>query len=210
MSVLHPDMMSNVLSDSFGERRPNVTSAILCLKIGKKKIVYSSDATIEAWDVLKGCTKKTPIECDIMTIPHHGGCISNSRDNEIECQKHLYGSIITPKVGIISVGTSNTNNHPRKETIDVLKENKIKVFCTQITNKCCEQLEDIRKIPRVLTQPTTSKRDKDKTTGGNSRNVACFGTIVVEIEGDTIRFPKYIGQQLEDFKCVPSFRPMCG
>lgn len=205
LTVLYPTMMDNLAN----EDKPNTTSGILRLNCGNRKIVYSGDATIAAWMSLSQKHGQKPLVCDVMTIPHHGGSISSR--NEYESQKLLYSKIIRPQCGVISVGTSNQHDHPQIETLTALKEQQIEVFCTQMTEKCSHDLESIRQVARYIHQPSRSSQEEEKTGGGNSKNVACYGSVVVELVNDEIKISNllFFGKTFQQFCQVPSFSAMC-
>ena len=102
-------------------------------------------------------------------------------------QKRLYSHIIRPEYGVISVGTYNRYEHPCAASIAALKAAGVKVLCTQITDKCCGDLESIRPLRRTITKPARSTKDVSKTQGGRSKHVACFGTVVAEVSENNFR-----------------------
>ena len=211
LEIIYPGLISNLRSEKAGSRRANQTSAILKLTCGKKCIIFSGDATIEAWERLsKEYLKEQPFECDIMTIPHHGGRITVGR-GESRAQKKLYTKIIKPKYGIVSVGTSNDHGHPCPETISAMIEYGIEVLCTQMTLKCCNNLEEIRSVNRIIAQPSLSSRKRRITQSGRSKNVACLGTITSEVNPKEIKITqiKTHLQNMELFSKIPSFKPLC-
>jgi len=188
LRTLYPDLMENLEAEKSGRRMPNRTSGILQLKCGNRKIVFSGDATIEAWDSLASRIQdKKPLCCDIMTVPHHGGKISQNPSQENSCQEKLYSEIIKPSYGILSVGTINQYNHPSPEAISALREAGVNVLCTQMTKKCSGDLEAVRSLRRTINRPARSKINKSRTRGGNSKNVACFGSVVAEISTDCVK-----------------------
>jgi hypothetical protein len=205
LTVLYPSMMDNLKL----EGRPNTTSGILCLKCGNRKIVYSGDATIEAWESLSQKYKQKPLLCNVMTVPHHGGKVS--KQNEAADQQKLYSEFVKPQYGIISVGSWNSHRHPLPEAINALRGSGIEVFCSQMTTQCCEDLERIRRIPRIITQPSRSSKREDKTQGGKSKNVACFGSLALEVSEDEIKVSSLpaFNRAFHEFRNIPTFTPIC-
>ena len=61
-------------------------------------------------------------------MPHHGSGSKKSYDGTGSLYHFL--RTFTPNYAIISVGTGNTYGHPDKETLDLLKQAKIKVYRT--------------------------------------------------------------------------------
>lgn len=212
IEIIYPSMHANVSAQKAGSRRANQTSAIIKLTCGQKCVVFSGDATIEAWEYLSNIyLQEKPFECDVMTIPHHGGRITSGSE-EYETQKRLYSQIIKPKYGIISVGTANPYNHPCFEGISAMIESGVEVLCTQMTAKCCDDLEEIRGVNRIITQPSLSSRKEDRTKSGKSRNVACVGTITAEITPDEIKINQLDRHRrnIEFFSKISSFKSLCG
>lgn len=200
--TLYPNLYENTMSAQYGKRMANTTSAVLLLECQNKKILYSSDTSIEAWDSLAK-RYPMPIECEIATIPHHGGMISKSPGTEIAAQNKLYGDYIHPNYGIISVGSYNTYGHPCNETIKVLNSHGINVLCTQITPGCCVNLEDARLNKRAISKYSRSDWKIKKTASGkHSKDVACFGSVTVLIEDKQIHFENHTSHQafLSDLK----------
>ena len=58
------------------------------------------------------------IDCDILKVGHHGSNTSTSDE---------FIKYLTPNEAIISCGKNNKYHHPHKETLDVLKKNKVKI-----------------------------------------------------------------------------------
>ena len=212
VEVIYPDLMCNLQAKNAGNRRANQTSAIIKLTFGKKCIIFASDATIEAWEYLSdNYFSQKPFECDVMTIPHHGGKITPGSE-ESKIQKKLYTKIIKPQYGIISVGTINGHNHPCSDTIYAMVESGIEVLCTQMTSKCCCELEKIRGVSRIITQPSLSSREKKTTVSGKSKNVTCLGTITAEISPEEIKINQ-LGTHRRNkklFSKISTFDPLCG
>lgn len=199
VAVIYPTFLDSQRAEEAGPRRPNTSSAIISLRCGPRRIVFSGDATIEAWtSVASRMGRQEPLSCDVLTVSHHGGRISTRRHGETEDSfevrhandvRRLYSAIIRPSVGVVSVGTSNRFGnavHPLPATIHVLRELGIRVMCTQITPRCCEDLEAIR--PGIIQPrwPSQSSHERRTTRSGRSKDVACAGTIVAEIRPDSV------------------------
>jgi len=212
LAVMYPDLMANLAAQSSSRIEPNRTSAILRLTCGGRRIIFSGDATIEAWEYLSSkMSNDKPLRCDIMTIPHHGGNITTDSSREESYQKRLYSEIINPEYGVISVGTYNQYGHPSMAAIIALKTAGVKVLCTQITDNCCGDLESIRALRRIVAKPARSAKDVRKTVGGRSKHVACFGTVVAEISENNVRIANLAtyNEDVKSFAAIASFHPMC-
>lgn len=205
LTVLYPSVMDNLEH----EESPNLTSGILRLKCGDRKIVYPGDAGIYSWRSLSHKYNQRPLRCDFMAIPHHGGGLSKknlSTEHQI-----MYSDYIRPQYGFISVGSSNQFKHPLPHSLNALKGNDIEVFCSQMTAQCCKDIELIRQVARIIPQPSRSSKTNDKTPGGKSRNVACFGSLALEVSRSEIKISEISTFQrtLQQYRQIPSFSPMC-
>lgn len=205
LTVMYPGFMNNL---EF-EEDPNLTSGILRLKCGNRKIVYPGDAGIKSWKSLSRKYGQQPLTCDVMAIPHHGGGLA--KRNRPADHQELYSKYIKPQYGVISVGSSNSHRHPLPEAIVALREQGVEVICSQMTAQCCQNLELIRQVPRSITQPSRSSKKSSSTQGGKSRNVACFGSVAVEVSRNLIKISDIsaFNRAFQKFSQIPSFNPMC-
>lgn len=212
LCALYPDMMQNCEAQAVG--KPNRTSAILRLSCSGRRVIFSGDATIEAWDWLaRRFPQAKPLTCDIMTVPHHGGGISDSDATEAASQRRLYTELIRPEYGIVSVGTVNTYDHPNATTIDALRNAGVTVLCTQMTPRCSNDLEVIRSLHGPLSGPSRSTEKASRTSGARrSKHVACFGTVVAEVSQTTLRISHLTRHQqnIRVLSASGSFIPLCG
>jgi competence protein ComEC len=210
LSVLYPDLMENLDGQTAG--RPNRASAILRLSCGGRRIVFSGDATINAWECLaRKFPEPKPLLCDVMTVPHHGGNISASRGQEAACQHRLYTNLIRPEFGIVSAGTFNQYGHPEARTIKALRQAGVKVLCTQMTGRCIGDLEVVRPLRTTLAGPSRSTRSRNVTDSGKSKNVACFGSMVAEISETRVKISNLdrYEQDMKVLSGLKGFNPLC-
>ena len=205
LTVLYPSFTSNLKY----KEDPNLTSGILRLKCGNRKIVYPGDAGIKSWESLSQKYGQKPLTCDVMAVPHHGGGLAK-RNNPTD-HLRLYTDYIKPQCGFISVGSSNQHNHPLPEAVCALRDCGIEVFCSQMTSQCCKDAELIRQVARLIPQPSRSSKIEDKTKGGKSRNVACFGSLALEVMEDNICISDIsaFDRAVQQFHRVQSFSPLC-
>lgn len=94
---------------------PNNNSIVLEYRNGKDKMLFMGDAGREIENSLDVS------DVDLIKIGHHGS--SNSSDPS-------FISSINPKYAVITCGENNRYNHPDKETMDILKNDNIKVYRT--------------------------------------------------------------------------------
>ena len=210
LKIAYPYFPDNLQAEDTA--RPNRTSAILYLHCGTRSIVFSGDATIEAWEsIAMKFANRLPLHCDAMTIPHHGGRISNNSKKEQEYLRRLYSEIITPQWGIISTGTSNQYGHPSSETISVLRSLDIGILCTQITSQCSDDLESIRPGLVQPLWPSQSTSFVRTTQSKRSKDVACVGTIVAEVSPERviISFTEHLENSINRLIGSDKFHPLC-
>lgn len=169
-----PTAAQNLLAQQAGS--PNPTSAVLFLDIRAQRIIFAADSEVSQWQEIHR-QAGTRMKCDVLAVPHHAGRAHSSRA-ELDW---LFQQALSVDVAIVSVGTSNTHNHPREDVIAAMSSQGISVLCTQITRRCADNLESIR--PGVLKPVVNIGRSsptQDLTSAGNSRNVGCAGTVRVE------------------------------
>ena len=204
LKIFSPRFGDNL--QAIGEGNPNATSGVLVLAIEDKRIVFAGDSTIRQWRRIREARGK-PIDCDILSVAHHAGIVWND-PKELEW---LYKEGILPRHAIISVATSNTDKHPRPEVVQVVSAAGATVLCTQITKRCCDNLEPLR--PGVLTPqlPGRSKSTRDLTGAANSRNVACTGTIVAEFAQSELKIHRIAEHQaaVDRLATTAGGHPLC-
>ena len=100
----------------------NDSSSILLMYYKNKKILLAGDASKKSEEYI--LNKYNIGKIDVLKIGHHGSKTSTSD----ELLKEL-----RPSLAIISCGKNNRFNHPHKETIDKLKEYRIKYLRTDIS-----------------------------------------------------------------------------
>ena len=100
----------------------NDSSSVLLMYYKNKKILLTGDASKKTEEYILG--KYNIGKIDVLKVGHHGSKTSTSEELLKELQ---------PSLAIISCGKNNRFNHPHKETIDKLKEYKIKYLRTDIS-----------------------------------------------------------------------------
>ncbi len=185
LELLFPTFVDNL--DAQAAASPNATSAVLALHCGHRRIIFSGDSTLDDWRRIRS-DLGAPIHADIFGIPHHGANVGGrGGDNEAAPGlRWLYTESVRCRYAVISVGTSNPYGHPAPATIEALRRSNAVVVCTQITRQCHDDLESLR--PGVLSPSAHSRSTwrSDFTSRGNSRNLACAGTVVSEIGPDAV------------------------
>lgn len=206
LELLFPTFFENIDGQASGNQ--NYACGVLLLRCGSKRVLFPGDAEIDAWRAINKTRENRPVECDVMAIPHHGGQIVRyHKKNESYEELHaaivadlewLYTQAIKSATAIVSVGTSNTypDQHPLPPQIDAVRKSGACVMCTQITNRCSDDLERLR--PAVLdpmTNPCQSRPATTSTSSGQSKDVACAGTVVVQIGPNELRIERQADHQ---------------
>jgi competence protein ComEC len=182
-----------ILAPTFGQsveshvvEDANAASGVLLLRTDEKSIVFPGDSHYSQWEAIRTQRKKV-LECDVLAVPHHAGIIWDRKWNDGEIANgldKLYQDFVKPKFAVVSVGTSNTYDHPMEAVVRALRRAGATVLCTQMTARCNPNLEVRRASPvRPLLSdlPGASLPILDQTDSKDSRNVACAGTVVVDI-----------------------------
>lgn len=212
--LLAPSFVQNLRS--IAVRDPNATSGILLLQVGSSRIVFGGDSTLMQW---KGVHNRIgTLNCDIITVPHHGGAIWSARTNTESKVNYearivteldwLYSSAVKSNLAIISVGSHNTFKHPRLEVLAALRRAGTKVLCTQMTSQCCADLEDQRKSSLPLIHECRSVTFTD-VRKGKSRNVACASTVFADLSGSTLTMNRLGEHQAMVDRLTISGTPKC-
>jgi competence protein ComEC len=99
----------------------NNYSPIIKIEYGSTSFLFTGDAEKDVeTEVLDN---NEDISADVLKIGHHGSSTSTSKD---------FLKKVNPSIAVISVGKDNIYNHPDEGTINLLNENKIKTYRTDI------------------------------------------------------------------------------
>jgi hypothetical protein len=101
----------------------------------------------------------------------------------------LYDVVVQASVGVISVGTVNPHDHPHPAAIEAIVRSGATVMCTQITNKCCDDLGALRPGVLVPSEFSLSSTPAKLTHGGRPKNIACAGSVIAEISDQGVAVP---------------------
>ena len=209
LSVWSPTAAENLFAQV--AKSPNPTSAVLILSCAGHRIVFAADSETSQWREVH--QKYGKINCDALSVPHHGGDFFETQND----LNWFFNDAVSSKIAVVSVGTSNTYKHPRADVIKTAIQSGTTVACTQFTRRCnCNQknydLESIRPgvlHPQML--PRMSNDKKELTDSGNSRNVACAGTVQLEISNGGFQYVRRQEHQLavDDLHASGAACPMC-
>ena len=206
LSTYSPTAAGNLLAQAAGNQ--NATSAILSLRYGTKRVIFTADSDVSQWRSIRALVKH-PMSCSVASVPHHAG---RSFANAVDLN-WMFNEGVRADVAVISAGTNNRHGHPRKDVIDELKGSGASIICTQITGQCCNNLETIRPgvLPILPSIPSRSRSTSDITTSGNSRNVACGGTVVLRTDGSSLSIDRIADHQaaIDALAASTMAVPMC-
>lgn len=202
--VLFPVFLQNLAAD-----KPNQTSAVIALECGARKVVFPGDLEYEQWFELSK-EGEHPVTCDVLSVPHHGGDLT-SNDKERR-HSRVYDHAVRCQKGVVSVGTVNQPKHPRDYHINALRDSGAVVICTQMTERCADDLESVRPGLARPELPGESRPEPERTSHAKrSRRVACAGTVVVEIGPDSVRVRRLQEHQaaVNELAGRPGGHPLC-
>jgi beta-lactamase superfamily II metal-dependent hydrolase len=189
VKVLYPNPAANLRAQY--SANPNATSAVIVMESPRGRIIFPGDADIGAWQTIyssRGCHR---IKCSLIVVPHHGGQLGAvTVVNGKNAFRWLYDDVIEAGIGVVSVGTSNPHRHPLAVAIQALRLSGVQVMCTQITERCCTQVDTLRPGVSPPSQFSLSAMGKPRTTAGNPKNVACAGSIVADITEFGVTVPR--------------------
>jgi beta-lactamase superfamily II metal-dependent hydrolase len=202
LSLIAPDSVTNF--QAVDDRDPNLTSAVLILKKGKRQILFAGDSTIAEWrDIM--ARRSRPLRCDLLAVPHHAGGVwrrqqSGEPQADFDARVRadldwLYTAAIRAGHAVVSVGSSNQHRHPRPEVMAAMRRAGIVPICTQMTRQCAADLEAQRARSLPLVLPSRSVLRREVTGANRSRNVACAATVLVELSDQGVVIQRFADHQ---------------
>lgn len=91
---------------------------------GKSSLLETGDLGLDQID--KIMTSDEIIKVDILKVPHHGSATGLTED---------FLARIAPKVAVISVGKKNSFGHPKQSILNLLKNNGVKIYRTDLNGR---------------------------------------------------------------------------
>lgn len=178
LRTFSPSAIENLMAQE--AEKPNATSAVLFLDFGPHRVVFAADSEVPQWREIRRSSGRR-IHCDVLAVPHHAGRVHSSRSD----LKWLFDEALSATTAVISTGTSNTHSHPRADVIEAMTQSGTSVLCTQITRRCIGDVRNLEHLRPGVLRPQVhlgrSCASTDLTDAGHSKNVACAGTVRVEI-----------------------------
>jgi len=173
LRLFSPNFIQNQQAQA--SSRANGTSAVLVLDHGDHRVVFAGDSEMPQWKEIFNRRSQIPLDCDILTVPHHGG-LMNAASSDLDW---LYDKAIRAKFAILSVGTRPNPKHPRSEIVARLLSSGARILCTQLTNLCHDKPSLLH--PAVLKPLVPFGRSADNEVRDRRSCVGCAGTIVATI-----------------------------
>lgn len=99
----------------------NNYSPIIKVEYGKNSFLFTGDA--EAGVEREVLAKGYDVSADVLKFGHHGSSTSTSKE---------FFKAVNPSIGVIQLGADNSYGHPHKETLQLIKDNRLTVYRNDI------------------------------------------------------------------------------
>lgn len=126
--LIYPNMAE--ATDAFLKNDTNNTSIVCLLENDVCNVLFSGDLEERGWEKL--LERMPKLRCNVLKMPHHGDFYDEK--NGIGLKRIL--EVLKPRDVVISSGDNKNYKHPEMQTIELLKEKQIKIYCTQYTSLC--------------------------------------------------------------------------
>ena len=100
----------------------NNTSLVCRLDFGERSFLFNGDQESEMEHLL--VNSNVDLDCDMMTMGHHGSDTSSCPE---------YVKKVSPQYASISCGRGNDHGHPSQKTLDLLEQNQIQYYRTDLS-----------------------------------------------------------------------------
>lgn len=183
LSVLYPDYEQSIEAQSQGDS--NQGSGVLILEYGKGRILFPGDAGKKAFKALIQRLGNGPIACNILAAPHHSGRLNKGaidvRGNR-NCYHWLYRDVVKPDYVIVSAGTDNPYDHPKRDHLLEAVSIGATVICTQMTPQCHIDVNSLK--------PSLLPLVHHPAECGLNSGVGCGGTIVAGLNSTGVKIER--------------------
>ena len=162
--LLYPDVTEEI--DAYLRNNTNDNSIVCFLESDVCRILFSGDLEERGWRML---LERIPaLKCDVLKMPHHGAFY----DGKDGMGLRDILKILEPRDAIISSGHNSMYNHPDTETVKLLKEKGINIYCTEFTGLCHDDIDEFERKCCGDTEVIIGERAyKIKT---EARNLGCL------------------------------------
>ena len=174
VSILHPAKADRL--DALAQDNPNDISITLRVDYAGARILLPADLQRQGWQWM--LDRGEVLKADVFKFPHHGSWYNG----EPSLSKIL--DLVEPSVVVISVGSTNSYRHPSIETLRLLRSHhgSVRFLCTQATNKCHGEPENIASQARAL----LPQENQGGQSFRNQRSCPCAGTITVRLSAGEV------------------------
>lgn len=97
----------------------NNYSPIIKIQYGKTSFLFTGDAQKDVEKEI--IVSDEDISADVLKVGHHGSSTSTTKE---------FLNKVHPSIGVISVGSDNSYNHPNSDTVKRLKDGKVTIYRT--------------------------------------------------------------------------------
>ena len=205
--IYSPTFPENMVADE--DETPNPTSGVLILDVRGMRLIFAADSEVGQWREIH--RKAGKLNCDVLGVPHHAGRFHSDAAD----LKWFFDESISATVAVISAGTSNTHKHPRTDVVSAMKGQGTSILCTQFTPQCNGNDRNLEFLRPGILRPQVhlgrSSPIEDLTDAGYSRNVACAGTVRVEITSNGLNVDRLTEHQkaVDALAARSSHCPLC-
>lgn len=160
-------------AETYLSNNTNDTSIVCLLENNACNVLFSGDLEESGWQKLIG--RMPELRCDVLKMPHHGAFY----DEESGMGLKGIVTVLSPKDAIISSGENQKYKHPKEQTVKLLRNKQINVYCTEFTSLChCDLNEFERKcygdIEIIITDDSYEIRTETDNTSLFD-HAACHG-----------------------------------
>ena len=127
-SLIYPNVAEE--TEALLHKSTNDMSIVCLYENEVSKIIFTGDLENNGWRRL--LERMPELECDILKMPHHGAFYND--ENGMGTERIL--DTLKPNIAIISTGENKRYRHPSSDTIKLLKEKNVKIYCTEFTSLC--------------------------------------------------------------------------
>lgn len=134
LKILYPN--NSDLIDAVSRNNINDSSVVIEVDYNEYKILLPGDLEAYGWKRFykRYISSKFGSTWNILKLPHHGDYYDKQTLEEMSTEQII--NFVSPQIGIISSGQNKLYVHPNINTIKILKQAGIKIFCTEVTNIC--------------------------------------------------------------------------
>lgn len=202
LSVLYPDYEQSIEAQSQGDS--NQGSGVLILEYEKGRILFPGDAGKKAFKALIQRLGNGPVACNILAAPHHSGKLKKGAIDVRgyrNCYHWLYQDVVKPDYVVVSAGTDNAYDHPKREHLLEAVSAGATVVCTQMTPQCHNNVESVK--------PSLLPLIHHPAECGFDNGVGCGGTIVAELNSTGVKIARLDEHQRKVDALATSQSPLC-